>query len=212
MAVRRPQPRMDPTPHAVSANATTITIPSKTRLVSIRGLGPPRMPPTIATATETNAATCGCANCGCARPPADGRRGREHQDQQRQDEPLGASGMTVDVDCVLAGDQNDEDGEGHATPRRRPARALTAGHSRRHQAPGRSTAGRPRSRNHRSAARRCATAAADCVGAASCRSCSEGTVAGYFGLSPRLGICNGLSGPRSSTASPRRPTRPRIRS
>ena len=57
MAVRRPQPRMEPTPHAVSANAPTITMPSKTRLVSIRGLGPPRMPPATATPTDTEAAS-----------------------------------------------------------------------------------------------------------------------------------------------------------
>ena len=48
---------MDPTPHAVSANATTITMPSKTRLATIRGLGPPRMPPATATPMDTNAAS-----------------------------------------------------------------------------------------------------------------------------------------------------------
>ena len=57
MAVRTAQPRMDPTPHAVSANAPTITMPSNTRLVTIRGLGPPRMPPAMATPTDTKAAS-----------------------------------------------------------------------------------------------------------------------------------------------------------
>ena len=39
--------------------------------------------------------------------------------QQAQDEPLGAGGLTVDVDRVLAGDQDDEDGVGHVHRERR---------------------------------------------------------------------------------------------
>ncbi len=76
------------------------------------------------------------------------------------------------------------------------------GHSRRTNAPGRSTAGRPRSRNHASAARRWARFVL---------SCSGGTVAGYCGPSPRLGdmqriigteVEYGISSPSDPTANP----------
>src|SRR4051812_39024841 len=86
------------------------------------------------------------------------------------------------------------------------------GHSLRTSAPGRNTVGRPRSRNHRSAARRCA-ASAGAIGVSSpcARSWSEGTVAGYFGSSPRLTdmqriigteVEYGISSPSDPTANP----------
>ncbi len=51
------QAMMEPAPHAVSAKMAAITTASRTRSTSTRGLGPPRMPPTIAIATATVAAT-----------------------------------------------------------------------------------------------------------------------------------------------------------
>src|SRR3954471_10960482 len=79
------------------------------------------------------------------------------------------------------------------------------GHSLRTKAPGRNTAGRPRARNHTSAARRCATSAASALPR------SDGTAAGYFAPSPSLGdmqriigteVEYGISSPSDPTANP----------
>src|SRR6478735_5880033 len=79
------------------------------------------------------------------------------------------------------------------------------GHSLRTKAPGRNTAGRPRARNHTSAARRCATFAPSAL------SRPDGTAAGYFAPSPSLEdmqriigteVEYGISSPSDPTANP----------
>ena len=148
---------IDPRPDAVSANTIAITIASNSRSASTRGLGPPTMPPAIATTTATVAArvrpwTVEILDTSQPTSDAMGRTRTTNPSTNHSARVGPPSMLTV---CLPV--TSTTTAELSMNTANAASAGADRGHSRRTSRPGRSTAGSPRSRNHLSAARRCST-------------------------------------------------------
>ena len=155
--IRVAQPRIEPAPEAVSANTIATTIASNTRSASIRGLGPPRMAPMIETTNDTVAAIVRPRRVRIRETsqPTTAATGSTTARSARMNHSVRVGCPSMSIVCLPVTTTT------RAELSMNTATAASAGaergQTRRTRAPGRSTAGSPRSRNQRSAARRCAT-------------------------------------------------------
>jgi hypothetical protein len=148
------QPRIEPAPHAVSANMAAITTPSKMRSTRTRGLGPPKTPHTIATVVATVAATVrpGTVEIRETSQPTNAAIGSTRMSSASTNHSVRVRWPLMSMVCLPVTATTSAE---LAMKTANPANAgAERGHTRRTKAPGLSTAGRPRSRNQASAARR----------------------------------------------------------
>ena len=151
------QPRIEPAPHAVSPRMAAITMASTMRSTRTRGLGPPRMPPAIAMVTATVAATLRprTVEIRDTHQPTNTAMGSTRTSSASTNHSVRVGWPSMSMVCwPVTATTSAELAMKTANP---ASTGAERGHSRRTRAPGLSTAGRPRSRNHASAARRCVT-------------------------------------------------------